>query len=53
MVWGFLSKFAQKPNLATRSLLRTHPRADRPGTVVLPQEELVFGIHYFGFVALT
>ena len=29
-------------DLKTQSLLRTHPRVDRPGTVVLPQEERVF-----------
>ena len=28
--------------LKTQSLLRTHPRVDRPGTVVLPLEERVF-----------
>lgn len=29
-------------DLHTGSLLRTHPKAERPGTVVLPQEERVF-----------
>ena len=28
--------------LATQALLRTHPRAERPGTVVLPDSERVF-----------
>jgi len=29
-------------NINTAALLRTHPRAERPGTVVLPQDERVF-----------
>ena len=29
-------------DINTAALLRTHPRAERPGTVVLPQEERVF-----------
>jgi len=37
--------FAQRieiRDLATQALLRTHARAERPGTVVLPQDERVF-----------
>jgi hypothetical protein len=30
------------PDLQTHALLRTHTRAERPGTVLLPKDERVF-----------